>query len=424
MAELDIMNAFNDCVDRLAQGQSIDECLRRYPQYSSALRPMLEAGLLVKRIQVQPADVAAAQMRVRRRFEDALRAPPPRRTSPISKVVLALAAVLIVGFVSIGSLTALSQGSLPGDPLYGVKTFSEGLQQTLFDNDALEASLNQRRIQEVQQLLALGRSEQVTFNGTISSRNGTSWIIASLPVTVQPEVPNASAAHIGDEVQVMARTTNQRDIIAVSIQIVESAESPLPTATMSTVVPTVIVPTQTAPATIMPSATATMTSMATNTPQPTNTKVVSTPTPIRSTTVPITATTPQIAISTPTQCAPTRPDGWVNYQIRAGDTLSALAASTGISLTNLMSVNCITDAGRIVVGETIYLPKLPNITSTIPPTANSGSDTGSNNSGSGSSGSTSPTDDHGGDSDNSGHGGSGGNSGGSGGGSDDGSGHT
>lgn len=424
MAELDLTNAFNDCVDRLAQGQSIDECLRRYPQFASALRPMLEAGLLVRRIQIQPADVAASQMRVRRRFEDALRAPPPRRTSPISRVVLALAAVLIVGVVSIGSLTALSQGSLPGDSLYGVKTFSEGLQQSLFDNDALEASFNQRRIQEIQQLLALGRSEEVTFSGIITVQNGTNWIIASLPVIVQPDVPNASTAHLNDEVQVTARTTEQRTITAIRVQIVESAASPMPTPTVSTLVPTVVIPTQTptVTATNVPSATATLTF----TPQPTNTQVIPTRTSAP-TTVPTTASTPQIIISTPTtaQCTPTRPDNWVSYQIRAGDTLSALATNTEISLTNLMSVNCITDAGRIVVGETIYLPRLPNIASTVPPTTSSNPDAGSNNSGTGSndSGNVSPTDDHGGDSDNSGHGGNSG-SGGSGGGSDDGSGHT
>ncbi len=50
MAELDLTNVFNDCVDRMAQGQSIDDCLRRYPQYTSTLRPMLEAGLLVQRM--------------------------------------------------------------------------------------------------------------------------------------------------------------------------------------------------------------------------------------------------------------------------------------------------------------------------------------------------------------------------------------
>lgn len=52
MAELNLTEVFNDCVERLAQGQSIDDCLRRYPQYSSSLSPMLEAGALVQRIRI------------------------------------------------------------------------------------------------------------------------------------------------------------------------------------------------------------------------------------------------------------------------------------------------------------------------------------------------------------------------------------
>jgi len=417
MAELDLTNAFNDCIDRIAQGQSLDDCLRRYPQYASTLRPMLEAGRLVQRIQIQPADVLAAQTRVRRRFEDALRAPPPKRTSPALRFVYALAAILIIGFISVVSLSAVSQGSLPGDSLYGVKIFSEGLQRSLLDNDSLEASFNQRRIQEIQQLLALSRSEQVTFSGTIASQNGINWVIASLPITVQSSILNAAIVHIGDEVNVTAQTTELKTLTALTIQLLETNESPLPTPTLNTAVPTFAPATQTPMPTntLTPSQSPTPTQ--TNTPQPNLTKNVPTATMF----TPTTAVTvvPQITILTPTECAAVRPDGWVSYQIKPGDTLSALAGEASITLTELMSINCLTNASRIVVGETVYLPKIPAVaptapTNNVPPSgSNSGSDSpsGSNN-----SGSSSPTDDHGGG-DNSGHGGSGG-------GSDDGSGHT
>src|SRR5690242_13182320 len=127
MAELDLTNIFNDCVDRFTKGQSVDECLRRYPQYASTLRPMLEAGLLIQRMRVQPAEVLLAQTHVRRRFEDALRAPPRRRTNIASRFVYTIAAILIIGIIALGSLTAASQSSLPGDALYDAKIFSEGL---------------------------------------------------------------------------------------------------------------------------------------------------------------------------------------------------------------------------------------------------------------------------------------------------------
>ncbi len=422
MAEIDITNAFNDCVDRLAEGQSIEDCVRRYPQYSSALRPMLEAGLLVQRMRIQTTDVLAAQTRVRRRFEDALRASVPKRTNPARRFVYALAAILIIGFISVVSLSTVSQGSLPGDPLYGVKTFSEGLQRSLFDNDTLEASFNQQRIQEIQQLLALGRSEQVTFNGIITSQNGANWIIASLPIIVQSDVPNAAVAHVGDEVTVTALTSELKTLTALSIQIAEANESPIPTLTVNTMVPTVAVSTQTPTPTITIPPSPTATPKITNTPQKSATNIIPTVAPVKPTTD--ASTIPQISILTPTECAVVRPNGWVSYQIRSGDTLSALAASSSITLTELMAINCISDASRIIVGETTYLPKAPSFPPTVPPNANNNQDSSSSNSGgnnSGTSGNSSPTDDHGGG-DNSGHGGTG--SGGSSGGSDDGSGHT
>ena len=419
MAELDLTNAFNDCVDRITQGQSLEDCLRRYPQYASALRPMLEAGLLVQRIRVQSADVLAAQNRVRRRFEDALRAPQSNRTSPIRRFAFALAAIFIVGFISLGSLTAVSQNSLPGDSLYGVKIFSEGVQRSLFDNDSLESGFDQRRIQEIQQLLALGRPEEVAFSGAITTQNGTNWVIASLPITVSLDIQSRTTAHIGDQVNVTALTTELHTLTALSIQIDEAASSPIPTLPTNTLVPTVTILTQTP--TPSASKTPTMPSLlATNTTQPSPSTIIrsATPMPPAPTTSPTRPSTviPQITILTLTACAPTQPNGWVSYQIQSGDTLSALASKTSITLTELMTINCITDAGRIIVGETIYLPRTPSISVTATSsTSNQGSEGNNSNT-------SSPTDDHGGGSDSS-HGGSGNGDSGKGG-SDDGSSHS
>lgn len=389
MAELDLTNVFNDCIDRLTQGQSVDECLRRYPQYALSLRPMLEAGLLVQRMRVQPAEVLLAQTHVRRRFEDALRAPAHRQASSISRFIYAIAALLIIGVVALGSLTAASQTSLPGDTLYSVKTFSEGLQRSLLDSDALEANFNQRRIQEIQQLLALGRAEDVTFSGTIDFQNGIIWTIASLPITVPTDIPNAAALHVGDKVEVTARTSELHALTALSIRIIEPAPTLLPTITATA---QTLTPTDTATPTLTPTFTATN-------PIPTVTSIPPTQAPQ------VTAT-----VIPPTVCVPTPPNGWVSYQIQSGDTLSALASGQSISLAELMAVNCIADASHIVVGETIYLPHAP---STAPIATNSSNQgPGSSDSGSNDSGNPNPTDDHGGSS-NSGRGG------GSGGGTDD-----
>lgn len=48
MIQHDLPEIFNDCVNRLAVGWSVDECLAEYPAYTDQLRPMLEAGWQVR----------------------------------------------------------------------------------------------------------------------------------------------------------------------------------------------------------------------------------------------------------------------------------------------------------------------------------------------------------------------------------------
>ncbi|MBK8028463.1 MAG: LysM peptidoglycan-binding domain-containing protein [Chloroflexi bacterium] len=57
-------------------------------------------------------------------------------------------------------------------------------------------------------------------------------------------------------------------------------------------------------------------------------------------------------------CATTTPSGWRNYQIRGGDTLSAIAARAGITVEELARVNCINDIRLVVVGANLFVPRL------------------------------------------------------------------
>ncbi len=60
----------------------------------------------------------------------------------------------------------------------------------------------------------------------------------------------------------------------------------------------------------------------------------------------------------------------MEYRIRAGDTLSALAAATGVSLNDVIRANCIANPRLIAAGQVIYLPFVPMLpaapTATLP----------------------------------------------------------
>src|SRR5258708_33673346 len=51
---------------------------------------------------------------------------------------------------------------------------------------------------------------------------------------------------------------------------------------------------------------------------------------------------------------------WPTMVIADGDTLSGIAARTGVSVTDLVAANCLTDASSIISGQTLRVPVVPS----------------------------------------------------------------
>lgn len=416
MAEQELLNAFNDCIDRLRTGQTVEECLTLYPHHAVLLRPMLEAANLVKRAQIAPLEIANAQERVRLRYQSAIRTNSRRRTYPLRQFASLGAAALLIFVIVSGGAGVLAESSLPGDALYGYKLFTEDLRLSLFEDANLHQQFAARRIDEVHQLINLNRSAEITFEGQVDSITPTTWIIASLPIQITNNTSNLDGIRSGDQVKVQGYTTPEGTIIATTITPIEPGlAEPLPP-------PDTMTPQSTTTPTPMPSVTNSITPSATRTLPPTVTKT-STPsitpsitpssTPTASFTVTktstpsstptLTRTPPPSRTPLPTVCVTTEPQEWQIYQVQPGDTLSGLAANRGITLMQLMSVNCLNDSNFIVVGQRLILPPAPQIIptqppgSTNPPPENNGSDNQNDN-----TSSDNDNDDHGND-DNSGN---------------------
>jgi hypothetical protein len=73
MSDLDILDALNDCIDRTHAGESLDDCLRDYPQYADRLRELLKTANLVYRVQ-HDTGIETDDGQVRQRIEQALQA--------------------------------------------------------------------------------------------------------------------------------------------------------------------------------------------------------------------------------------------------------------------------------------------------------------------------------------------------------------
>ncbi|MEM6527404.1 MAG: hypothetical protein AAF653_03875, partial [Chloroflexota bacterium] len=107
-----LIDALNDCIDRMATGETIETCLSRYPEFAPDLRPMLEAGLLTQRLSYSMPQVDAARTRVRRRLGRLL-GPPPFLTR--WTVTLVLLSLIIGGGIG-GTLVAVSRLMLAERP--------------------------------------------------------------------------------------------------------------------------------------------------------------------------------------------------------------------------------------------------------------------------------------------------------------------
>jgi hypothetical protein len=100
MGSYDVTDAFNDCIDRLHAGQSIDDCLHSYPQYAAILRPLLETAEIVRG--ANPVAPSTVRARVRTRVIESTEYLPQHHVWPWSlRVTLAAASLTAVVLVAV-----------------------------------------------------------------------------------------------------------------------------------------------------------------------------------------------------------------------------------------------------------------------------------------------------------------------------------
>lgn len=104
---------FNDCIDRLASGATIESCLNLYPEYRRELSELLSAGLAVRRMRANPQEVIIASRQIDGVLQAALsdsNATTPSVIKPY-RLWLRLAAliVILVGAVALFGLSRFPQ---------------------------------------------------------------------------------------------------------------------------------------------------------------------------------------------------------------------------------------------------------------------------------------------------------------------------
>ncbi|OGN93336.1 MAG: hypothetical protein A2Z75_08690 [Chloroflexi bacterium RBG_13_50_10] len=166
---------FNECYERIRLGESLESCLRRYPEHRAELESLLitafDVGRRASYIHPRPAfkhwtgvRVEAARYHARQPQRQIERAETFSRWR--QGWAVALAAVLILILTSGGTMAA-SAASLPDQPLYQVKLVTEQVRLALAFTDAQKAQVQTQivgtRAAEVQALANQGKTEQAAI---------------------------------------------------------------------------------------------------------------------------------------------------------------------------------------------------------------------------------------------------------------------
>lgn len=174
------------CLAEVQSGRlSMEECLAAHPAEAGELRPLLETALALSAPPPFRPD-PAFRMRGRVALVEAISAekglvtnsplrrfwiviaggwgitpPPTTRRKPMTALIVGLVLILTASLG--GSATYASQGALPGDALYQVKTALEGLQEAFAMSDEAKTQVSadcaQKRLDETQRALRDGRAD-------------------------------------------------------------------------------------------------------------------------------------------------------------------------------------------------------------------------------------------------------------------------
>src|SRR5512135_1073625 len=122
MDELEL--ALDECLRQLASGKvSLGQCLARYPQYATELRPILETAMRVQQGKVMRPS-GAVRARARRKIANYIETHPrqPRKVRVVPRLAFVMV-TLALALMLVG--TGFAQAALPGQPLYRLKLSTE-----------------------------------------------------------------------------------------------------------------------------------------------------------------------------------------------------------------------------------------------------------------------------------------------------------
>ena len=160
-------NIFDDCLERLARGETLKQCLESHPEQVEQLEPLLRAAQAAREtsaILPRPEFRARARYEFHSALQEAASKKRPFLFGLRTRLVTAMVALSII-LVSGGGTVVMASNSMPDSPLYPVKLATEEVQLALTPSDIDKAKVcvmqADRRVDEIVYLADKGDARQV-----------------------------------------------------------------------------------------------------------------------------------------------------------------------------------------------------------------------------------------------------------------------
>jgi hypothetical protein len=288
---------FNECYERIRSGESIESCLRSYPQYRVQLEPLLrttfDIGRRISYIHPRPEFKHWARVRLesaQRYPKQQTRAETPAASTWLRHGWAVAVSAGIVLLLTTGSTMAASSQALPDQPLYPVKLATEQVRVALAVSDAqkaeFETELAKIRAMELEAMANAGKTEEASkaavrydnqFEKAMDAIIKAEGTEPLAPVYIPPAVTTPPAVTAPPEVITPPVTTTPPEVITPPVT---TTPPEVITPPVTTTPPEVITPpvTTTPPEVVTPPVTTTPPEVITPTENATPTQTVTPPT--------------------------------------------------------------------------------------------------------------------------------------------------
>lgn len=248
------LDAFEKCLELLAAGVALEECVKRYPEFTPAMQDLLvhaknlydlgderiptelmersRKNLLTKAksLRTDQSRDSGTRFTIFGTHVKPLIARLPKLAPLSSRLLIILGLTTLLILFSSGLVIA-SAKSLPGDSLYPVKRAVEDIRIHIVPIHDIrleyENNYSHQRVVEVRRLIELERVQQISFEGILESIAGNIWMVSGIPVSINSNttilsgLPGTQSIETGSVIEVEGKTGSQDWVTANEIHLRE-----------------------------------------------------------------------------------------------------------------------------------------------------------------------------------------------------------